>query len=150
MQTQRRSAILEIIEREAITSQEQLRNRLKLKGIQATQATLSRDMRALALVKRSGDGAYVRPGGTRVPGPADDVDVDAAVKDYLSRLERVEQLIVLKTEPANAQPLAIAIDGARLPQVAGTIAGDDTILVICRGSEAAQELEQRLARLLRG
>jgi transcriptional regulator of arginine metabolism len=148
MQVQRRSAILEIIDREAIKSQGQLRNRLKQKGIEATQATLSRDMRALALVKRSTDGAYVRPEASPAPRPVD--DVDTAVRDYLSRLERVDQLIVLRTEPANAQPLAIAIDGGGLPQVAGTIAGDDTILVICRSTAAAQELEQRLERLLRG
>ena len=148
MQVQRRSAILEIIGSEAIKSQGQLRNRLKQKGIEATQATLSRDMRALALVKRSTDGAYVRPGAGQ-PARAGD-DVDTAVRDYLIRMERVEQLIVLKTEPANAQPLAIAIDGGGLAQVAGTIAGDDTILVICRGAAAAQDLEQRLERLLRG
>ena len=147
MQTERRSAILEIIEQEAIRSQGQLRNRLKQKGIEATQATLSRDMRALALFKRSTDGAYFRPGAA--PAPRAD-DFETAVRDYLVRWERVDQLLVLKTDPGNAQPLAVAMDGARLPQAAGTIAGDDTILVICRGVDAAHELEQRLERLLRG
>ena len=147
MKAFRQTAILDIIERESITSQEQLRNRLKLRGIEATQATLSRDIRALELVKRAADGAYVRP------GPSVEVDpeevVESAVSDYLARHERVEQMLVLKTEPGNAQPLAVAIDRARLPQVAGTIAGDDTILVVCRSAADAQALQARIDRLMR-
>ena len=148
MKTYRQTAILEIVEREAITSQEQLRNRLKLRGIEATQATLSRDIRALELVKRAADGAYSRPGAATGEEPEE--VVESAVSDYLRRHERVEQMLVLRTDPGNAQPLAIAIDRARLPQVAGTIAGDDTILVICRSIDGAQALQARLDRLMRG
>jgi transcriptional regulator of arginine metabolism len=147
MKAQRQTAILDIVEREAITSQEQLRNRLKLRGIEATQATLSRDIRALELVKRAADGAYSRPGVVADSDPEE--VVEAAVSDYLGRHERVEQMLVLKTEPGNAQPLAVAIDRGRLPQVAGTIAGDDTILVICRSVQDAQSLQTRLDRLMR-
>jgi transcriptional regulator of arginine metabolism len=56
----------------------------------------------------------------------------------------------LRTAVGNAQPLALAVDRARLPEVAGTIAGDDTILVICRGAEAAAVLQAQLERLMRG
>ena len=148
MKTYRQSAILEIVDREAITSQEQLRNRLKLRGIEATQATLSRDLRALELVKRSADGAYIRPGF--VPETDAQKAMESAVSDYLGRHERVEQMLVLRTEPGDAQPLAVAIDRARVPQVAGTIGGDDTILVICRSVADAQALQSRLDRLMRG
>ena len=147
MKAYRQSAILDIVEREAITSQEQLRNRLKLRGIEATQGTLSRDIRALELVKRAADGAYSRPGAQ-----SEDPEevIESAVADYLRRHERVEQMLVLKTDAGNAQPLAIAIDRARLPLVAGTIAGDDTILVICRSAADAQALQARFDRLMRG
>ena len=148
MKAFRQTAILDIIERESITSQEQLRNRLKLRGIEATQATLSRDIRALELVKRAADGAYVRP-GPPAEGDLEEV-VETAVADYLTHHERVEQMLVLKTDAGNAQPLAIALDRARLPEVAGTIAGDDTILVICRTVGDAQNLQSRLDRLMRG
>jgi transcriptional regulator of arginine metabolism len=147
MKTYRQTAILQIIDAEPISSQEQLRKRLQEKGIEATQATLSRDIRDLALVKRAADGAYSRPG---VPSGEDPVEaVEAAVGDYLRRHERVEQLLVLRTDAGNAQPLAVAIDGARLPEVAGTIAGDDTILVICRSPEQADVLLRRFDRLMR-
>jgi transcriptional regulator of arginine metabolism len=148
MKSLRQTAILDIVDREAITSQEQLRNRLKLRGIDATQATLSRDIRALELVKRSADGAYVRPGVAREAESQE--AMESAVSDYLRSHERIDQMLVLKTEPGNAQPLAIAIDRVRLREVAGTIGGDDTILVICRSIGEAQTFQNRLDRLMRG
>ena len=98
MKAHRQTAILDIVDGEPITSQEQLRNRLKLRGIEATQATLSRDIRDLGLVKRAADGAYVRPGvvgRSRCPTKS----WNRPVADYLRRHERVEQMLVLKTEP---------------------------------------------------
>jgi transcriptional regulator of arginine metabolism len=67
------------------------------------------------------------------------------VGDYLRGSETVEQLLVLKTDVGEAQPLAIAIDRAKLPEIAGTIAGDDTILGICRSANDAAALAKRLA-----
>jgi transcriptional regulator of arginine metabolism len=148
MKGYRQNAILEIIDVEPISSQEQLRKRLKERGIEATQGTLSRDIRDLGLVKRAADGAYGRPG---VAAEADArEDFETAVTDYLTHHERVDQLLVLRTDVGNAQPLALAIDRARLEGIAGTIAGDDTILVICRGVAAAQALDRSLERLMRG
>jgi transcriptional regulator of arginine metabolism len=148
MKSNRQSAILEIVEREAITSQEQLRDRLHSRGIQATQGTLSRDIRDLGLVKRAADGAYRRADAADIDGATDSVTVlRDAVDEYLRTSERVDQLLVLKTDVGSAQPLALAIDRARLAEVAGTIAGDDTILVICRGVAAAEELTRRFDRM---
>ncbi|MEO6214006.1 MAG: arginine repressor [Vicinamibacterales bacterium] len=147
MKVYRQAAVLEIIDAEPITSQEQLRKRLQNKGIEATQGTLSRDIRDLELVKRAADGAYSRPGAASSEDPAE--AIESAVSDYLKHHERVEQMLVLRTDAGNAQPLAVAIDRARLPEVAGTIAGDDTILVICRSAERADTLLKRFDRLMR-
>jgi transcriptional regulator of arginine metabolism len=143
MKSIRHGAILELVEREPITSQEQLRERLRARGIEATQATLSRDIRDLALIKRAADGAYRRAGpevATSEPG----TDLRTAVDEYLRRHEAVEQLLVLKTGAGQAQPLAVAIDRAGLSEIVGTIAGDDTILVICRSVADASTLSRRL------
>jgi len=142
MKARRKAVILELVEQEAITSQEQLREKLHARGIEATQATLSRDIRELSLVKRTSDGAYRRSGSD--PNAADgQTSLRRAVEEYLRIQETVEQLLVLKTDPGQAQSLAIAIDRARLPEIAGTIGGDDTILVICRSARDASALAQR-------
>jgi transcriptional regulator of arginine metabolism len=147
-QTRRRESILELVEREAISSQEQLREKLRARGIEATQATLSRDIQALGLVKRAADGAYRRAGSDH--GVGSESGLRRAVAEYLRTQEAVEQLLVLRTDPGQAQPLAIALDRARLPEVAGTIGGDDTILVICRSTKAAAQIADRLRAIKTG
>ena len=147
MKTYRQATVLEIIDAEPITSQEQLRKLLMKRGIDATQGTLSRDIRDLQLVKRAADGAYSRPGVATADDPID--AFETAVADYLRHHERVEQMIVLRTDVGNAQPLAVAIDRARLQEVAGTIAGDDTILMICRSAAQANALLDRFDQLMR-
>jgi transcriptional regulator of arginine metabolism len=144
MKALRQGAILEIVDREAITSQEQLRERLRGRGIEATQATLSRDIRDLGLIKRAADGAYRRSGAEPRPSSDPQAEFRTAVDDYLRRYDVVEQLIVLKTDTGQAQPLAVAIDRAGLAEIVGTIAGDDTILVICRSAPDAAGLSKRL------
>lgn len=149
MKSYRQSAILEIVESEAITSQEQLRDRLRSREIEATQATLSRDIRDLGLIKRPSDGAYRLVGEVLEP-TVDPEDVfRTAVADYLKRYEAVEHLLVLKTDSGEAQPLALAIDRTRVHDIVGTIAGDDTILVICRTPAAAVTLTGLLGELTR-
>ncbi|HXW08635.1 MAG TPA: hypothetical protein VD833_25615 [Vicinamibacterales bacterium] len=144
MKAARQAAILELVEQEPITSQERLRERLRERGIVATQATLSRDIRDLRLVKRAADGAYRRGASAEATEPGGEAGLRRAVEDYLRRQETVEQMIVLKTDTGQAQPLAVAIDRSRLPEIVGTIAGDDTILVICRSAAQASALAERL------
>ena len=143
MKGTRHSVILDVIQRESISSQEMLRQRLHAEGFDVTQATLSRDLKELGVVKRSGDGAYQRPR----PG-ASSADALGSLRritaEFLTRVERSEQLVVLRTDPGQAQLLAIAIDRAALSEVLGTVAGDDTILVICRDAATAQALVGRL------
>lgn len=144
MKSYRQSAILDLVDREPITSQEQLRERLRTRGIEATQATLSRDIRDLGLIKRAADGAYRRAGADTRPAGNLEAECRTAVDDYLRRLDVVDQLVVLKTDTGQAQPLAVAIDRAGLSEIVGTIAGDDTILVICRSAPDAAGLSKRL------
>ena len=149
MKAHRQSVILEIVEGDPVTSQEQLREALRGRGIEATQATLSRDIRDLRLIKRAVDGAYRRPTAA-LDSPDAPVEVfRTAVVDYLRRHEAVAQLLVLRTDIGQAQALAVAIDRARLSQIVGTIAGDDTILVICRSTEDASSLAARLDELMK-
>jgi transcriptional regulator of arginine metabolism len=146
MKARRKAVILELVEQEAITSQEQLREKLRARGIEATQATLSRDIAELGLVKRAADGAYRRSGAD--PGSAGgEAALRRAVEEYLRTQETVEQLLVLRTDPGQAQSLAIAIDRARVPEIAGTIGGDDTILVICRSAKEAAVVADRFGAM---
>jgi transcriptional regulator of arginine metabolism len=146
MKPWRQSQILDVIDHEAIASQEMLRQRLLIRGIEATQATISRDLKEIGLVKRAGDGAYVRAGTDRPTAGAD--HLRRAVASLLRGFERVDPLLVLRTDRGQAQGLAEWIDRAQLTEVAGTVAGDDTILLVCRGAEAAARVETRLAEMV--
>ncbi len=147
MKPRRLSAILDLVEHEPVRSQEQLRQRLLLRGFAVTQATLSRDIKELGLVKRSADGAY-QPAGSEVEPQATSLaTLTRALAEYLLGIEASQQLLVVKTGPGQAQLLALAIDRARLKDVVGTIAGDDTILVICRDEPGATATRGRLESL---
>lgn len=151
MKSFRQSLVLELVDREPITSQEQLRERLRARGIEITQATLSRDIRDLGLVKAAADGAYKRPPtGEVVPGPDAAAVLRRAVAGSLKKFDVVQQLVVLRTESAQAHPLAEAIDRARLAEVVGTIGGENTILVICRGDREAQAFTRQLEAWVKG
>ena len=148
MKSWRQSQILDVIDHDAVTSQEQLRERLKTRGIDATQATISRDLKDLRLVKRAGDGAYARPGAGQPQGA--DEQLRRAVTSLLRGVERVDTMLVIRTDRGQAQGLAEWIDRAQLAEVAGTIGGDDTILLVCRGASAAESLERRLTDIAKG
>jgi len=144
MKTRRQAVLLELIDREPLHSQEVLRRRLQQRGFEATQATISRDIRALGLVKRAGDGAYQRPGAETSNPETALAALERATTEFLRNVERVQQLVVVRTGRAQAQAFAEALDRAALPEVVGTIAGDDTILMIARGARGAAALVKRL------
>jgi transcriptional regulator of arginine metabolism len=147
MKSRRQGAILEIVDREPLHSQEELRRRLRRAGFEATQATISRDIKELGLMKRAGDGAYQRPGEMQ-GNPATALNALAhASAEFVRRVDRVQQMLVIRTGAGQAQALALAIDGARLPETVGTIAGDDTILVIAKDGRRAASLVKRLEGL---
>src|SRR5580692_7071749 len=149
MKTWRQSQILELVDREPVSSQQGLRQKLLEKGITATQATVSRDLKELGLVKRAGDGAYVRP-GTEQGSPALNERVRRAVAALVRSIERVDPMVVVRTDRGQAQGLAEWIDRAHLNEVAGSVAGDDTILLVCRGSDAARSIEVKLTGMVKG
>jgi transcriptional regulator of arginine metabolism len=144
MKVRRQAVLLEIVDRHPLHSQEELRRRLHRRGFDATQATISRDIKDLGLVKRAGDGAYQRPGVDTASPEATLAALARATAEFLRRVERVQQLVVVRTGVGQAQPLASAIDRAQLPEVVGTIGGDDTILIVARGAARAAALVRRL------
>ena len=149
MKARRQSAILEAIRREPMRSQEQLRRMIRAAGFRVTQATLSRDVRELGLVKGGADGGDQAPAQAWPNGHTAQAILNRALAEYLARVDRVQQLVLLRTGPGQAQLLGVAIDGARLPEVVGTIAGDDTILAIAADARRARALVKRLEGLAR-
>lgn len=145
----RQAAILDLVDHERIASQHVLRQRLRARGIAATQTTISRDLKALGLVKRAADGAYARPGqegGT--PVEARLAQLGRVLGRSVARATRVQQLVVLRTPPGEAQQVAVAVDRAALEEVVGTIGGDDTVLVIAGSSRQARAFIERLNALI--
>jgi transcriptional regulator of arginine metabolism len=140
---QRQAEILRLIRAEPIPSQERLRDRLAERGFDVTQATLSRDLRALGVIKISEpDGA---PRYSVRPGMADPTPTLSGLLPSLCiGLDGVNNLLVVKTVAGGAQPLAVAIDRQEWPEVVGTLAGDDTILLIVRSAAAREALTRRL------
>ncbi|MBV9084189.1 MAG: ArgR family transcriptional regulator [Acidobacteriaceae bacterium] len=137
----RQGQILKLIQRRNIYTQEELAKELQLLGITATQVTLSRDMRELALVKTP-EGYRQLPVESSGPSLADIAD------EYLHDISVAQNLVVLHTSPGNASPLAVAIDKRKFPTVVGTIAGDDTVLVIAPDQHSAMQFRDEMLKLV--
>jgi transcriptional regulator of arginine metabolism len=141
--TYRQGQILNLIRSRPVHTQEELARELQQQyGIPATQVTLSRDIRDLGLIKTP-DG--YRQVAAAPPGP----EFEAVVANFLRDVRQAQNLLVLRTSPGNANTLAIALDQENLPEVVGTIAGDDTVLVIAPDNNTAQMLSERLINLVR-
>jgi transcriptional regulator of arginine metabolism len=129
-----------------IANQEELRRRLAAQKLRVTQATLSRDLQELRLVKTPGG---YRP-GTEIPAESAPLPpLTHALREFLLDIRPAENLLVLKTPPSGAQPLAAAVDGAKFPETAGTIAGDDTVLIITPNRKSRESLQKKLEALLK-
>src|SRR5947199_7675341 len=105
MKARRQAILLELVDREPLRSQEQLRRRLHQRGFEATQATISRDIKELGLVKRAGDGAYQRTGNGEGTPESSLVALERAAVAFLRGVERVQHLVVIRTGAGQAQPL---------------------------------------------
>jgi transcriptional regulator of arginine metabolism len=147
MKARRQSAILEIVRHEPIRSQEQLRRMIKASGFDVTQATLSRDIRELGLVKGGADGAYQTHTRVEANGQTAKTMLQRALASQLLRIDRVQQLVLLRTGLGHAQSLCAALDGAELPDVVGTLAGEDTILIITADARRARTLVKRIEEM---
>jgi len=145
MKAQRQRKIQELVSNQIVRTQEELVNRLNEFGFSATQATISRDIKEMGLVK--------------VPGPGDDyhyaVANEAQAVGLQERLKRIcrdivvsfessENIIVIKTLPGNAQALAVLLDNANWQEALGTVAGDDTVLLITREKAGVEIIKERL------
>lgn len=142
----RQGQILKLVGGEAVANQDDLRRRLGQMGVRVTQATLSRDLRELRLVKTA-DG--YRPLSTVAETPAPVPQLARALREFLVEVRPAQNMLVLKTPPGGAQPLAAAVDAEHWKEVAGTLAGDDTVLIITPSRSARAAIQQRMEDLLR-
>ena len=137
----RHKRITKLIGNEAIYTQEDLRNQLRRSGIHVNQATLSRDLRELGLVKTVN--GYALPAAEEAGGPPLPA-VEHLLREFVVDVREAENLLVLKTTPGSAQPVAAAVDSADWQEVVGTIAGDDTILIITATKAICHKLATRV------
>lgn len=140
----RRRRILELVARGGVHNQERLRELLATDGIAVTQATLSRDLRELSLVK--GPAGYTVPGAPQ-PHRFSDKELVRALRSHLLAAQTAGNLIVLKTAPGHAQALAVEIDAANLSHLVGCLAGDDTIFIAASTPAHAVRLANHLKSL---
>ena len=140
--TYRQGQILKLIRAQRISTQDVLAEELGKLGIAATQVTLSRDIRELGLVKTP-DG-YAQVAAEPASGP----DVETLAREFVQDIRVAQNLLVLRTSPGHANSVAVALDHADWPEVTGTIAGDDTVLVVAPDSKTAAALRARFLRFL--
>jgi transcriptional regulator of arginine metabolism len=143
----RQGQILKVLTGQPVASQDELRRQLGHLGVRVTQATLSRDLRELRLVKTS---AGYRPLASATADESSPLPTLArALKDFLLDLRPAQNMLILKTPPSGAQPLAAAVDAEHWKEVAGTLAGDDTVLLICSSRKACAAVHKRVEEMLR-
>lgn len=147
MKNERHQAIASLIEKYKIRTQEELARKLQENGFEATQATVSRDIRQMNLKKVSegGGGSYYTMAKEEVPlnGAYGNV-----LKESLVSVEAAMNLLVLKTHPGMAMAVAAAVDALALDEILGTIAGDDTVMAAARTVEEAKRVQKRFREIL--
>jgi transcriptional regulator of arginine metabolism len=142
----RQGQILKVLAGPPVVSQDELRRELVHLGVRVTQATLSRDLRELRLVKTA-DG--YRPLSAAAADETSSVPALArALKEFLLDVRPAQNMLVLKTPPGGAQPIAAALDAERWKEVAGTLAGDDTVLIIASSRTARAAVQKRIEEML--
>lgn len=144
----RQAAVLDVIQTLRVTSQDQLRQLLEKAGFAVTQATVSRDIRELRLVKvpgAEGVGHYTLPEEWESTPPLQNL-----LPSLYASAVGTGNLLVVRTMTGGAQPVALAIDWEDWPEVLGTIAGDDTILVICREPDQVPKVQRRIEDIAEG
>jgi transcriptional regulator of arginine metabolism len=137
----RQGQILRLIRERKIYTQAELADALRETGIDATQVTVSRDIHDLRLVKTA-DGYTQMTGGSVGP------ELRTIAAEFLQDVRVAQNLVVLKTSPGNANSLAVALDRAGWPEIVGTIAGDDTVLVVAPDTSIAARVRDKLRALL--
>jgi transcriptional regulator of arginine metabolism len=153
MKFQRHNAIRELIGRSLVANQDELRRKLRRRGFEVTQATLSRDIHELRLSK--GPGGYSLPNGhgngTAINAVVEDdapPSVSEMIESFALRVRQAMNQVVIGTVMGGAQPVAASIDHEEWSEIVGTLAGDDTVLVICPDPRRAAEVESRIRTML--
>jgi transcriptional regulator of arginine metabolism len=145
----RQGQILKVLAAEPVASQDELRRQLVHLGLRVTQATLSRDLRELHLVKTAqGYKQLAQAAQESAESPAIS-RLERAAKSFLTDIRPAQNMLVLKTPPGGAQPLAAAVDSEKWKEVSGTLAGDDTVLLICPSRGARATVQKRIEGMLR-
>jgi transcriptional regulator of arginine metabolism len=139
--TYRQGQILKLIRAKRVSTQEEIAQELAKQGIAATQVTLSRDIRDLRLVK-------TREGYQEMAAEETGPQFSLLAAEFLLDVLIAQNLVILKTSPGHANSVAVSLDGERWPGVVGTIAGDDTILVIAPDSATAESVQEKLLGML--
>ncbi|MCL6639046.1 MAG: arginine repressor [Firmicutes bacterium] len=151
MKTRRQRKILEIIRNQPIETQEELASALKQSGFSVTQATVSRDIKEMGLIKIPAGGTsfrYAFPG--EMPARRSEERLRRLLRDAVVAMDHSENLLVIKTNPGEAQGVASVIDQTGWPEIIGTVAGDDTILAVVKPKSAVGDILKRFQELGRG
>ena len=145
---ERHNTIRELVEAESIHSQDELRRKLARRGCDVTQATLSRDIHELRLYK--GPNGYAAPNGNGQVEEEEDEQppVDEVLSSFGLAVRQAQNQLVLRTTSGAAQPVALAIDHEEWHDVVGTLAGDDTVLIICPDPKRASSMRDKLERMI--
>ncbi len=145
MKGNRQEKILEIIEKYNIGTQEELISRLAECGFSVTQTTISRDIRQLKLVKglsQDGSYKYIVPSAKR--GDTGHQVLNAAISDSVTTVEAAQNIVVVKTLPGMANAVAVCIESLDHAHIVGSVAGDDTILIVMKNCDDARDIESKL------
>jgi transcriptional regulator of arginine metabolism len=142
----RHNAIRELVASASVTSQDELRRKLVRRGFDVTQATLSRDIHEMRLYK--GPNGYALPNGVDAEEDDDMPSIHEVLESFGLKVKQAQNQLVLITTNGGAQPVALAIDHEDWEEVVGTIAGDDTILIICPDQKRASTLRARLEEMI--
>ena len=141
----RRTQILDLLRAHPVVTQDELRRKLARRGIHVTQATVSRDIEELGLVKtRSG---YRLPDAAEPSAPVQPT-LQVILKEFLQDARQASNLVLLKTHPGNAHSVAAALDAQSWPEVVGTVAGDDTIFVATPSTREAAQFRKKILALV--
>ena len=149
MKRARQAEILNIIQAVEVETQEQLLDELKARGFSATQATISRDIKELRLVKELSGGGY-RYASSERKGLADsDARLRNIFKEGVTSVDRAQNIVVVRTMPGLAAAACSALDSMEISGMVGSLAGDDTGILIMRDNDAAERFNQEVHKLLK-
>jgi len=148
MKARRHFAIMDIVSNQRVETQEELCDELRRRGFEVTQATVSRDIKELKLVKVPDEWGYRYAVPSSASGRYSYDRMKRLFSDAVVAVERNESLIVIKTLPGTAQAVASAIDNSEMEGVLGTVAGDDTILVVIKARKYLRDVFRRFRELI--